>query len=75
MIKLFIRYRVISNRVSPCPLPKICLFLWRDFQVYFWCVFSACFAPPRGKHATKTRRLTGGWGRGDAMHLAWLGSF
>ena len=74
-VKLLIRYRVISNRVSPRPLPKIRPFLWRDFQESFWRLFSACFAPPCGKHATKTRRLTGGWGRGDAMHLAWLGSF
>ncbi len=50
--------------MSPRPLPKIHLFLWSDFHAYFWRLFSACFAPPRGKHATKTRRLTGGWGVG-----------
>ena len=70
-VKLSIRYRVISNRVSARPLPKIRLFLWRDFQASFWRLFSACFAPPRGKHATKTRRLTGGWGRGSLC--MWLG--
>jgi hypothetical protein len=37
--------------------------------------FQAYFAPPGGKHATKISRLTGGWGRGDALHVAWLGSF
>ncbi len=40
--------------------------------VFFRRVFLAYFAPPRGKHATKTRRLTGGWGRGDAICM-WLG--
>ncbi len=34
------------------------------------CIYLADFAPPRGKPARKTRRLTGRWGRGDAM---WLG--
>ncbi len=40
-----------------------------------WRIFLADSAPPRGKPADKTRRLTGGWGRRDAMHVAWLGSF
>jgi hypothetical protein len=30
-----------------------------------------CFAPPRGKHATKTRRLAGGGGGGTLS--MWLG--
>ncbi len=40
-----------------------------------WRIYLADSAPPRGKPARKTRRKTGRWGRGDAMHLAWLGSF
>jgi hypothetical protein len=40
-----------------------------------WCIYLADSASPRGKSARNTRRLTGGWGRGDAMHVAWLGSF
>jgi hypothetical protein len=45
--------------------------LWRDFQAYFWRLFLACFAPPRGKHGAKTRHLVGGWGGG--MLSMWLG--
>jgi hypothetical protein len=59
----------IKPHVTP-PLPKIRLFLWRDFQVSFWRLFSACSAPTRGKHATKTHRLTGGWGRSIWLGLA-----
>ncbi len=40
-----------------------------------WHIYLADLAPPRGKLATKTRRFTGRWGRGDTMHVAWLGSF
>ncbi len=61
----------MSNRVSPRPLPKIHLFLWRDFLASFWRLFSACFAPPRGKHATKPSDWLGGGGGGTLC--IWLG--
>jgi hypothetical protein len=51
----------------PALSPKSAYFCGVIFRRIFLRLFSACFAPPRGKHATKTRLLTGG------ILCMWLG--